>query len=160
MEIINSIPVLNQVSNSYGQLDYIFHFLSINPNYDILDTIESGSNINVDDFEIVEPTTTTTTATSSTNFNLFIRSDQSIFDICTRYYGNLSNIVSFFTQIGIDTINTPIGGLTLQIQNPSLYNPIVQYYNANGTILATAIPYQETIVGNKAFNISFNISWH
>jgi len=159
MEIINSIPVLNQVSNSYSKLDYIFHFLSLNPTLDILDTIESGTNIIIDDYKIVEPIVTTI-ATTSNSFDLFVKSDQSLFDICTRYYGNLSNIVSLFTSIGIETINTRIGSSTIKVNNPSLYNPIVQYYNANGSILATAIPYQPTIVGNKAFNISFNISWH
>jgi hypothetical protein len=160
MEIINSIPVLNQVSNSYSKLDYIFHFLGLNPQYDILDVIASGDLITVDKYVINEPVVVTTIATASSTFDLFVRSDQNIFDICTRFYGNLSNIVTFFTQLGIETINTPIGNSTITVKNPSLYNPIVQYYNANGSILSTEIPYQKIIVGSKSFNISFNISWN
>jgi hypothetical protein len=156
--IINRIPIINQVSKAYGKLDYLFHFMSLNPQFDnILDIIQPMDIITTDDFIIQEPVLQISATTA--NEDIIVASDnQSFADITTRYYGGLDRIVDVFIKSGLPTINTRLGGVNFNVTNSNKANVNVNYFNSNNITLATALDIR-TIPEGKSFDLSFDLSF-
>lgn len=159
-QIKANTSVLNEVLTDYGQIDYIFHFLSLNPVFDnILETISVGETITVDDFII--PVTTNKSSISNVPVlytNVTARENQSIFDIVTRYYGTLDNTLKVLTDNSsvISSINQTIVGLNFNLFNTNSKNEAVKSFDKNNAYLATALRIVTTQKRGRAFNFSFS----
>ena len=155
--------VLNECLNVYNSLEYLFHFLGLNPNYGVQDNIPASNTIIIDNYSEVNPLTYTTNSISTnTNANITIGINQSIFDISTRYYGDLSQIINILAenpQIG-NINNGNLAGININI-TPNNNNNSVIFFNKNNKILATGLnPITQMIPTNRSFNASFNFSFH
>lgn len=153
--------VLNTTLSQYRSLDYLFHFIGLNSSIgNVTDTIPVSSTVTVDDYVISVPLTSATpVVTVSTDVTVTAYKNQTIFDLCTRYYGSLMNVVSFMNENkSIQNINYRIDGMELNITEPNINNKSVKYFNAHNSILITGL--EAPLVKKRAFNKSFNLSFN
>jgi hypothetical protein len=147
--------ILSETSNIYGSLDYVFHLLELNPIYEILDELPVNTELQYDSFKI--PIYLSTASTITTNEITVVMGDkQDLFDMCIRYYGDLTNIINLMVNNDFGTFSKDFVGTLIKIKNPNKENKSVNYFDLNKIKLATGLDYHKK--GN-AFNISFNISF-
>lgn len=163
MKLRYSISVLDETLANYGDVSALFHFLELNPNYEILDVISANTEFNVDDFRIPVPISTLAGGIQSSNPNIevIVMENQTLFDISTRYYGDVSKILQLMIDNqNIDNINQKITGKTLLINNVNNSNANVIFFNNINSILTTGFDLSSQLQLLRAFNKSFSLAFH
>ena len=149
--------VLSEVSSLYGTLDYIFTFLALNPSYQVLDTIEAGTSINIDSTFVknIVPRVINVVP-NPTTFNIQGIYTQDLFDLIIRHYGTLENIGKFLTDNNdlVKSITENTENNTYKIIQDLSQNDVL-YFNSLNSVFATAIPKLARSF-DKSFNFSFN----
>lgn len=153
--------VLEQTLNTYNSLEYLFHFLSLNEGYGVLDTINVGETITIDNYQLVYPIIITQEKTVNPYQTVIFENNQTCFDICLRNYGNLSNILNIIQgNPKIDNINNQnLIGLELSLI-PNNNDINVKFYNKYNIKLTTGYSTPKAVVLKRAFNRSFSIAFH
>ncbi len=162
--INSTTTVLEQTLLEYSDLNYLFHFIGNNPQFNnIISDIPVNTYVITDDYKInISQSASATTINFNPNINVTVLENQSIFDILTRFYGDISNVINLMVaNPQIDDINTNIIGYNLLVNTPNNLNNSVSYYNINNSVLAT---YQNKVIPvlttGKSFNFSFSFAFH
>ena len=156
MVIINKISYLDSVLKEYGDVSYIFHYAAINNLNNILGDFDSGTEVIVDDFKITNPIVPVQIVQPS-NFatiNITGVENQNLFDLNTRYFGSLLNVVNLAYVNGF-SINDSVKGKNVLIQNYNKKANFVGYFESYNSVLTTNVAKI-----NRSFNFSFNFSFN
>lgn len=152
--------VLNEVFRAYGNVNYLFHFLSLNPSYgSVTDSIPANVSVITDDFILTAITAQNQVVPlpADPNLNIVVMANESLLDVSTRYYGNLSQIVNLVQMnSNIETVHQRIDGLSILVPNVNNNNINVKYYNKYNTKLTTQLRLLRKRAFDKSFRISFN----
>ncbi len=157
--IQQNINILDETLKLYGDISYITHLMGLNPSFNnITDSLSVNSVVIYDDFVINEINDIIPPIVPVSNyFNYKGVENQNIFDIATRFYGSIDNIIDLMiNNPSIDTITQSMKNISLNVLKTS-NNINVVYYNTNNSLLTT--DYINPFIG-RAFNRSFNISFH
>jgi hypothetical protein len=119
--ISNQIGVLNETLKQYNDISYLFHFIELNPVYNILDLIQKNSNIIIDDYNLTNPILIEIKDINS-NPNILITAteNQTLFDLSNNFYGNVSQVLNIIlNNSNVDNINQNVVNLQLNMVAPN-----------------------------------------
>lgn len=153
--IEQNISILDETLKLYGDISYITHFMELNPSFSaITDSISVNSVVIYDDYVIDNINDVLPPVVSASTIGQYIGvENQNIFDIATRFYGSIDNIVDLMVENPIiNTITQSMTGIPLNVLKTSK-NTNVVYYNNNRSLLTTNFI-------SPTFGRSFNISWN
>jgi hypothetical protein len=154
---------LSEVLTDYSKLDYLFHFISLNPTAEILGSLHVG-NIIIDDFVIENIETAIIIKPKSIVIKDTFKSNQTLFDVLTRYHGDISEALNFIVDNGFENINQDLTSLPFTILVPNNNNSSVMFYNKNNSHLATGTKLitinAVSPTAGRSFSKSFSFSFH
>ena len=119
--ISNQIGVLNETLKQYNDISYLFHFIELNPVYNILDLIQKNSNIIIDDYNLTNPILIEIKDINS-NPNILITAteNKTLFDLSNDFYGNVSQVLNIIlNNSNVDNINQNVVNLQLNMVAPN-----------------------------------------
>ena len=154
--ITQDTNVLEQVIDIYNSLEYLFHFLKLNPGYNIFSEIYAGSIIIYDFFKIGSFFSNNQQTQINDDIEIMMYKNQDLFDIAISYYNDIFKVIDLMNDNGINTLNKDYTGTFIVIKNPLFLNRFVRFIKENKLILATGLNY----IKYRAFNISFNQSFN
>jgi len=160
MKLTYTTNTFDETLATYGDISALFHFLGLNSGFtNVLTSIPAAQDFTVDSFVLPAEVQTASTTSTSTSFPITVMFKESLFDVATRYYGSVSSVISLMVDNSvIGTINDDLIGKTLIINNSNIYDKNVQYYNKFNSKLTTGV--FATTLSGRAFNISWNLSFH
>lgn len=156
MKIINQISYLDSVLKEYGDVSYIFHYAQINGLDDILGVFSAGTEVIIDDYKIINPVEPKPAIQPSNYATITIEGvqNQNLFDLSTRYFGSLLNVVNLAYENGL-SINDAVTKKQVLINNYNKKANFVNYFESYGSVLTT-----NSDIIKRSFNMSFNISFN
>ncbi len=120
--IKNKISALDEVIYSYGAIDYLFHFLSLNNELDVNGEILAGEQILTDDFILPTIQFKNNKTTIASKNKLLLKNKITVLNETISQYGNIEALFHFIflnnnfeildeipadTEINIDDFSTP-----------------------------------------------------
>ena len=155
MLITNQISYLDSVLKEYGDVSYIFHYAAVNGLDNIQGFFSAGTEVIVDDFRVTIPIAPVPVTQPSNYATISIKGvqNQNLFDLSTRYFGSLLNVVNLAYENGL-SINDSVTHKEILINNYNKKTNFVNYFESFNTVLTTNFTKK-----SRSFNISFNISF-
>ncbi len=155
--------VYDLVLIAYNDLAYTYKFLQENPHITSIDfDLDANPGLTVtydENFSVPEPPQfSAKNKEKSTTETITATNGQSIYDLCLMTYGDLGMIYKFMQENNIDSLNnTNLSGKVFTF-NTALVSDTQVYNNIKAT--KKKFNTLDTTYTGKAYNKSFNISFH